>query len=232
MSQPNLDSTHSQNSGSTVVPRVKPSWRGLSHKYAFFASILPGLGLVLAAPTARATVAAATYAVSLAGLLGTSALYHRITWQPRARYWMGRLDLSMIFILIAGSYTPIALLALRPDAAKPVLWTVWGAAAAGIGLKLLWTSPPKWASSVVYVAMGSVGVFFLPEIARSLGVVATTLFATGGVLYVLGAVVYALQRPDPLPHVFGYHEIFHALVVVAATVHFVAVAVYVLPHQA
>jgi hemolysin III len=211
------------------APRVKPRWRGILHQYAFFASIAPLVLLVLAAPTTKASVAAAIYGASLAALLGTSALYHRVTWSPRARLWMGKLDLAMIFFLIAGSYTPIALLALRPPLSTVALWTVWGAAVAGIVLKLVWMSPPKWASSLVYVTMGSIGAFFLPEIARALGLVAVTLFVAGGVIYIVGALVYALQRPDPLPAVFGYHEIFHALVVVAAAVHYVAVAVYVLP---
>jgi hemolysin III len=211
------------------APRVKPRWRGFLHQYAFFASIAPVVLLVLAAPTAKASVAAAIYGASLAALLGTSALYHRVTWSPRARLWMGKLDLAMIFFLIAGSYTPIALLALRPPLSTVALWTVWGAAVAGIALKVVWMSPPKWASSLVYVTMGSIGAFFLPEIARAVGLVAVTLFIAGGAIYILGALVYALQRPDPLPTVFGYHEIFHALVVVAAAVHYVAVAVYVLP---
>jgi len=209
--------------------RVKPRWRGVLHQYAFFASLLPVVLLVLAAPTTRASVAVAIYGTSLAALLGTSALYHRVTWSPRARLWMGKLDLAMIFLLIAGSYTPVALLALHPPMSRVVLWLIWGTAVAGIVLKLAWTHPPKWASALVYVAMGSLGAFFLPEIARSVGVAAVTLLVAGGIVYILGALVYALQRPDPLPAVFGYHEIFHALVVVAATIHYVAVAVYVLP---
>jgi hemolysin III len=211
------------------IDRVKPRWRGVSHQYAFFASLLPGLALILAAPTPRSMLAMSAYAASLAGLLGTSALYHRITWQPRARFWMGRLDLPMIFVLIAGTYTPVALLALPPQAAKAVPWTVWGAAVAGIVLKLVWWSPPKWVNSVVYVVMAFSGMYFFPEIARSIGTAATVMFVAGGVLYILGAVVYALQRPDPVPHAFGYHEIFHALVVMAASLHFAAVALYVLP---
>jgi hemolysin III len=211
------------------APRVKPRWRGVLHQYSFFASIPPVVLLILAAPTTKASIAAAIYGASLAALLGTSALYHRVTWSPRARLWMGKLDLAMIFLLIAGSYTPVAVLALHPPVSTMVLWLIWGAAVAGIVLKLAWSSPPKWASALVYVTMGSLGVFFLPEIAHSIGAVAVTLLAAGGAIYILGALVYALQRPDPLPAVFGYHEIFHALVVVAAAIHYVAVAVYVLP---
>jgi len=143
---------------------------------------------------------------------------------------MGKLDLAMIFLLIAGSYTPVALLALPAPLSTVVLWLMWGAAVAGIALKVAWTYPPKWASSLVYVGMGLLGAVFLPEIARSIGGIAVGLLVAGGIVYILGAIVYALQRPDPFPAVFGYHEIFHALVVVAATIHYVAVAVYVLPH--
>jgi len=209
--------------------RQRPVWRGVLHQYAFFATIAPVLVLIAAAPTTKAAVAAAIYGGSLAALLGTSALYHRIMWSPRARLWMGRLDLAMIFVLIAGSYTPIALLALEPRQSKLGLWLVWGAALAGIVLKLFWTHAPKWARSSIYVTIGSIGACFAPEITRSIGGVAMTLLALGGAIYILGALVYALQRPDPLPNVFGYHEIFHALVVIAAAVHFVALAVYVVP---
>jgi hemolysin III len=209
--------------------RVKPRWRGFLHQYAFFASLPPLALLIVAAPTAKAATAAAIYGASLAALLGTSALYHRVTWSPRARFWMGKLDLAMIFFLIAGSYTPVALLALRPPTSTVVMWTVWCAAAAGIVLKLLWSSSPKWASALVYVTLGSLGVIFLPQLSDSLGAAAVVWFAAGGALYIIGALVYAMQRPDPLPTVFGYHEIFHALVVVAAAMHYVALAVYVLP---
>ncbi len=216
--------------GRPALPaRVKPRWRGVSHQYAFFASILPALCLVWSAPTVRAAVAASIYAASLVALLGTSAIYHRITWTPRARYWMARLDLAMIFVLIAGSCTPVALLALEEPLGSLVLWLAWGAAAAGIVLKLLWTAPPKWASALVYVLMGSLGVLFMPALARSVGMGAIVLYLVGGVLYIAGAVIYGIQRPDPSPSVFGYHEVFHAFVVVAAAAHFAAVAVCILP---
>lgn len=222
---PLLAPTHSPEPGT----RTKPTWRGVLHQYAFFGCLLPLAVLVFAAPTAKATAATAIYAASLAALLGTSALFHRVTWSPRARFWMSRLDFAMIFVLIAGSYTPVALLGLPPPVSTLVLWTVWCAAAAGIVLKIFWKHSPKWASSIVYVVIGSVGVLFLPEISRSLGIAAVVWFAAGGAVYILGAVVYATQRPDPLPSVFGYHEIFHALVVIAAAIHYVAVVVYVLP---
>jgi hemolysin III len=212
----------------SMPARVKPRLRGVVHQYAFFASLVAGPALVLTAKTPRAMVAAAVYGFSLSALLGASALYHRVTWTPRARFWMARLDLSMIFFLIAGSCTPIALLALRPPLGTEVLWAVWIAAAAGILLKILWANPTKAASALVYVVMGSLGVFLMPAIAHTAGLAPVSLLAAGGVLYIAGAAVYAFQQPDPLPTVFGYHEIFHSLVVVAATLHYIAIAGYVL----
>jgi len=213
----------------SAMVRVKPRWRGVSHQYGFFAAIIPGLLLVRAAPTARAALAVAIYAGSLLALLGTSAIYHRIDWRPRARYWMGRLDLAMIFVLIAGSYTPIALLALPDPLGAWVLRLAWGAAGAGIVLKLLWTNAPKWANSLVYVSFASTGALLMPALADAVGLGATLLYVAGGVLYIAGAIVYGIQRPDPLPSVFGYHEIFHALVLGAAAFHFAAVALYIVP---
>lgn len=233
MNSPHLIGPHADSTpGPSSPSRVKPRWRGVSHQYAFFASLIAGPVLVLTARTPRAMAAAAIYACSLSALLGASALYHRVTWSPAARYWMARLDLAMIFLLIAGSYTPIAMLVLTPPAGTAVLWCVWGAALGGIVLKILWENPAKWATSVVYVAMGSSGIFFIFEIGGTLGATPLLLLVGGGLIYIAGAVIYAMERPDPLPAVFGYHEIFHALVIVAATVHYIAMAAYVLPVRA
>ncbi len=221
------DSTHPASSIRTA--RVKPRLRGASHRYAFLASLPPCLLLVAEAPDGRATWASVVYAVSLVGLLGTSALYHGVHWSPRARFWLARLDLTMIFALIAGTYTPIAMLRLEPQLGSVVLTGVWGAALMGGVVKALWKDPPKWASAAIYVGVGSMAVAFLPEVVAAIGATATALMLAGGILYVAGAVVYGLQRPDPLPEVFGYHEIFHALVVAAATVHFVTIAFYIIP---
>ncbi len=211
------------------IKRIKPRLRGELHRYAFFASLLPGAILIAAAPSRRAAVAAAVYATSLAALLGTSALYHCRNWGPRARFWMARLDLAMIFVLIAGTCTPIARLALAPPLSTVVLVSIWTLALAGSVLKLFWTRASKAASAAVYVAVGSVAALFLPQIHSAIGDTGTALLISGGLLYILGAVVYGLQRPDPLPELFGYHEIFHGLVVVAATLHFAVVAAYVIP---
>ena len=211
------------------IARQRPAWRGVLHQYAFFVSIVPVVMMVRAAPTPRAALGATVYGASLAALLGVSALYHRITWSPQARLWMARLDLAMIYLLIAGTYTPIALLALEPAHSKLALTLVWSGAAAGLAIKLCWTHAPKWVRSAIYVAIGSIGAWFAPEIQRSVGGHALALLGLGGLIYIVGAIVYALQRPDPVPAVFGYHEVFHALVVIAAAVHFAALATYVLP---
>jgi hemolysin III len=208
----------------------KPRLRGVVHQWAFFVACALGAALVLTAPQGRATVAAAIYAASVAGLFGASALYHRVTWsRATARAWMRRLDHSMIFVLIAGSYTPFALLVLDGTLATVILLIAWIGAALGIVLKLLWIGAPNWLSTAVYVALGSVSVVTVPALTASLGVVGIALVAAGGVLYSIGAVVYASQRPDPVPTVFGYHEIFHVLVVVGAALQYAVVAFWVLP---
>jgi hemolysin III len=213
------------------LPRaVKPRLRGVFHQWAFFVALAGGAMLVLVAPAGRATLAAAVYAVSVAALFGVSALYHRITWvSARARRWMRRLDHSMIFFLIAGTYTPFALLVFEGTLATAILATVWGGGLAGVVLNLVWIDSPKWATAVIYIALGWVAVIAFPEMVSKLGVVATVLVGLGGILYTLGAVVYALRRPDPAPAVFGYHEIFHVLVVAAAALQFAVVAFYVVP---
>ena len=214
-----------------LKPRaVKPRLRGVSHQWAFFVSLVTGAALVLGAPSGRATAAAGIYAFCVAGLFGASALYHRIDWSTAgARRWMRRLDHSMIFMLIAGTYTPFAVLALSGPLATAILVVVWVAALGGIVLKLVWIDAPKWLIALIYVAIGWVALAAFPELLSKLGVTATAMVAAGGVLYTLGAVVYARKRPDPAPAVFGYHEIFHALVLAAAAAHFAAVAIYALP---
>jgi hemolysin III len=203
--------------------RERPRFRGVTHKYAFYASLITGAVLLLVAPTRKAGAAAAIYAASVSALFGTSALYHRITWKPSARRWMRRLDHSMIFVLIAGTYTPFAVLVLDGTLATVILIVVWTGAASGIVLKLCWIDAPKWLIALTYVLLGWVAVAAFPDMIHKLGVTPTAMVAAGGVLYTLGAVVYALKRPDPVPSVFGYHEVFHAFVVVASACHFVAV---------
>ncbi len=206
----------------------KPRLRGVLHQYAFFFAVVLGAALVLAAEGPRERAAAAIYALGLAGLLGTSALYHRIDW-PTARMHarMRRLDHSMIFVLIAATTTPIALLALDPPLGTVLLAVVWAGALGGVALVLLWPGAPKWVSALAYVAVGWSGAIATPSL-LGYAAVAFVLIAIGGLLYTAGAVVYATERPNPSPLVFGFHEVFHALVVAAAALHFAAVGVVVL----
>jgi hemolysin III len=211
-------------------PRVKPRLRGVWHQWAFISSVPLGVALVAGAGSVRARVAVSVYALTLTALFGVSATYHRVTWRSlRARIWMRRLDHSMIFTLIAGTYTPVALLALHGTLALAILIAVWAGALAGVTFNLLWTSAPKWLTAIVYVTLGWVAVAALPQLAHVLGVGGLAMLVLGGVLYSAGALVYALKRPDPLPTVFGYHEIFHALVVVAAALQYAVVAFWIIP---
>ncbi len=210
---------------------IKPKLRGVSHQYAFFVSLACGIALILAASNGRARVAASIYAVAVSALLGTSALYHRVTWRPKARRWMRRLDHSMIFVLIAGTYTPVALLALKGSLASTILIVLWAGALGGVVFKLLWIDGPKWLFASVYVALGLVTAAVFGQLPAAIGWLGVAGLATGGLLYVLGAIVYASGRPNPWPKVFGYHEIFHALVIAAAALQYAVIAFAVLPHR-
>jgi hemolysin III len=209
--------------------RVRPRLRGVLHQYAFFVSLTSGTLLVLLAATTRATVAAAIYAASVSALFGVSALYHRVTWTTAARRRMRRLDHAMIFLLIAGTYTPVGLLVLQGTLAAVVLAVVWGGALAGIALELVWTRAPRWLGGTVYLVLGWVAVVAMPQLFARLGVAGGLLLVAGGLLYSAGAAVYALRRPDPMPAVFGYHEVFHLLVIAGVAAHFLAISRYALP---
>ncbi|MGH2911204.1 MAG: PAQR family membrane homeostasis protein TrhA [Solirubrobacteraceae bacterium] len=208
---------------------VKPKLRGVSHQYAFFVSLGCGVAMILAASDGRARLAASIYAVAVSALFGTSALYHRVTWRPAARRWMRRLDHSMIFVLIAGTYTPVALLALKGSLATTILVVLWAGALGGVIFKLLWIDGPKWLFAAVYVALGLVSAAVFGELPTAIGWLGVGGLALGGLLYVLGAVVYASGRPNPWPKVFGYHEIFHALVIAAAALQYAVIAFAVVP---
>jgi hemolysin III len=215
---------------SATLSLTKPRLRGVSHQWAFFVSLALGAALVVAAPAGQPRLAAAIYALSVAALFGTSALYHRITWGTQAaRRWMRRLDHSMIFFLIAGTYTPFALLVLDGDLATVILTVVWAGALAGVLMKLVWIDAPKALVAVTYIMLGWVAIAAFPAMIERLGVTASTLVAVGGLLYTVGALVYAFQRPDPVPKVFGYHEVFHALVILAAALQYAVIAFYVIP---
>jgi hemolysin III len=213
-----------------AIASVKPKLRGVSHEWAFFLSLGFGTALILLADTPKATLAVAIYAVSLSALFGTSALYHRVNWtRPNVRQWMRRLDHSMIFFLIAGTYTPFALLVLQGTLAMAILAVVWIGAIAGAIVEMIWIDHPKWASALIYLSLGWVAAVAFPGLWSSMGPGGTLLVAAGGLLYTAGAVVYAVQRPNPSPAIFGYHEVFHLLVIAAAIAHFSAVAFFALP---
>jgi hemolysin III len=215
---------------SATLDLQKPRLRGVSHQWAFYVSLALGAALVAAAPAGQPRLAAAVYALSVAALFGTSALYHRITWASQAaRRWMRRLDHSMIFFLIAGTYTPFALLVLDGDLATVILVVVWAGALAGILMKLVWIDAPKTLVAILYLALGWVAVAAFPAMLDELGITGTALVAVGGLLYTAGALVYAFQRPNPAPTVFGYHEVFHALVILAAALQYAVIAFYVIP---
>ena len=207
---------------------LRPRLRGVLHQYAFFVALGAAIPLVLTVRTARGAVAATVYAGSLAALFGVSALYHRITWSARARRWMGRLDHAMIGLLIAGTFTPFGLLVLADTPAGLLLPVVWAGALGGVLLHALWIDAPKWLSAVLYVVVGWTGLVAFPHMVERLGWVATTLMALGGALYSAGAAVYALRRPNPVPDVFGYHEVFHALTIVGVACQYVAIAFFVI----
>jgi hemolysin III len=208
----------------------KPRLRGVFHQWACVSSVPLGLVLVIVAGSARARVAVVVYAVSLVGLFGISALYHRINWRScTARDWMRRLDHSMIFILIAGSYTPFAVLVLRGPLAVAILVVVWGGATLGVGFNLVWGNAPTWLRAALYVVLGWVAVAALPQLGTAIGIGGLTLLSLGGVLYTVGAVVYAVKRPNPVPAVFGYHEIFHILVIAAAALQYAVIAFWIVP---
>jgi len=206
---------------------IKPRLRGVFHEWAFFASLGAAALLLVLAGSAREAVASSIYVAALAALFGVSALYHRVTWSPPVRQWMRRLDHSTIFVFIAGTYTPFALLTVGGWLSWTVLTVVWAGAAAGMLLSLAWIGAPKWLAAGVYLALGWVGVLAAPQFFSGAGVAAATLVAIGGVLYTAGAIAYATKRPNRWPATFGYHELFHILVVIAAALQFVAVALVV-----
>jgi hemolysin III len=203
---------------------LKPRLRGVLHEAAFAISLVTGTALVCLADAGRERVAAAVYAVSVALLFGTSAAYHRGSWKGRSQEVMKRLDHSMIFILIAGTYTPFSLLLLEGTARWTVFGLVWGGALAGVVLRNAVRRPARWLFVGIYLLLGWVALGVLPQLHDSGGLTIVVLLLLGGLFYSLGAVVYALRRPDPSPRWFGFHEVFHALTLLAFVAHYVAVS--------
>jgi len=210
-----------------TAARAKPLLRGVLHQVSFFVALAVGALVVAFADGTRATVSAAIFAASVVAMLGASALYHRVTWSPTVRPWMRRVDHAGIYVLIAGTYTPVGLIVVHGVLRNIVLVIVWSGAGAAILLKFIWVRAPKWLSAATGLAVGWAGVAAMPQVVQNAGWPAFALLAAGGLAYSVGAVVYAMRRPDPAPDVFGYHELFHALTIVAVACQYVAIAFWV-----
>jgi hemolysin III len=220
------ESPESTATSGTAGP-LKPSLRGVLHQWAAVYALGAGTALVALAPTAYAAIAAAIYAASLTLLLAMSAVYHRFQWSPRVRLWLRRADHASIFLLIGGSYTPIAMLALGGATGRHLLIVIWCGVALGVLVSMLWPGAPKWVSAALAIAVGWTIVPYLGAILPALSTAQLWLIALGGIAYTIGAVVYAAKRPNPWPRDFGYHEIFHVLTLVGAGMHLAAVLLIV-----
>jgi hemolysin III len=188
-----------------------------------------GAALALSAHGVLARSAAIAFAASVAAMFGVSSLFHRLSWTPRAARWVGRLDHAMIYALIAGTYTPVGLLVVHPGWRVPILATVWGGSLVATIAKVVWSDAPTWVAPAICVALGWIAVLVFPQIVGRIGVSGALLLFAGGLAYTIGAIVYVRRRPDPAPATFGYHELFHALVVVAVACQYATVAFFVLP---
>ena len=212
---------------SEMAAAAKPHLRGWLHAGSFPLVVVAAVVLVALAPDTRSRVACAIFGVAAALLFGTSAVYHRGNWSPRVNTFLKRFDHSNIFLIIAGSYTPLTLLLLPDGKARVLLLLVWTGAVAGICFRVFWVGAPRWLYTPIYAALGWAAVFYLPDFARTGGPAVITLIVVGGVLYSLGAVVYGIKRPNPSPRWFGFHEVFHAFTVAAFTVHYLGISLAV-----
>jgi hemolysin III len=205
-----------------AVAYAKPRLRGWLHLVTSPIALVSGLVLIILAPTGPATVAAAAYAVTAVALFTTSAIYHRGHWSPSTERWLQRVDHANIFLLIAGTYTPFAVLALTGDVRVAVLAAVWALAVLGAVFRIVWVGAPRWLYVPLYIALGWAAGFVVPQLLHGVGATAFVLVTVGGCCYTIGGVVYALRRPDPSPRWFGFHEVFHALTIVGFVCQYVA----------
>ena len=206
-----------------------PMFRGVSHRAMFIVALTLAPIMIVAAPGVGPRLVIAFYTLSIAALFGVSALYHRVPWSPRVRRAMQRLDHAVIFLAIGGTYTPVALFALSPWAAKLVLALVWGGAAVGVFMRVRFTDARKAVVALPYLVVGWCLMAVVADAWHHLGVAGFLLLLVGGLAYTAGALVFAFQRPDPWPATFGFHEVFHVLTVAGAALHYVAIAFVVLP---
>jgi hemolysin III len=215
----------------SAVAELKPRLRGLSHAAAFVVAVPLGVALILGAETSLERTAAIVFAASVVTMFGVSALYHSPNWPEGPRRWLRRIDHAGVYGLIAGTYTAFGLLALKGNWRLVLLGIVWIGALAAIVFKFSWIDAPTWISSVIGVALGWIGVIVFPQLLGEIGLAASILVLAGGLLYTAGALVYAFRRPDPYPAVFGFHEVFHVLVIAAVACQYSAVAFFVLPEH-
>ncbi len=211
-----------------ATTRVKPKLRGVFHEIGFYGALALGFPLVLTAEPGLARACALVFSGCLTACFGASALYHRPTWKPTVRSWLARLDHAGVYLLIAGTYTPFGLLVMSKGWAVPVLSVLWSGALAAIVLNVFWVRAPKWLSAAIGVSLGWVGAAAFSQLLK-LPLAGVLLVVAGGLLYTAGAIVYARRRPDPVPHVFGYHELFHFLTLAAAGCQYASIAFFVLP---
>ncbi|MFC9703593.1 PAQR family membrane homeostasis protein TrhA [Streptomyces sp. NPDC055721] len=209
---------------------TKPRLRGWLHAGMFPAVIVAGLVLVALSDSPRARIACGIYVLTACLLFGISALYHRGNWGPRGEAVLRRLDHANIFLIIAGTYTPLTLLLLPDSTGEPLMWAVWAAAAAGIAFRVFWVGAPRWLYTPCYIAMGWAAVFFLPDFMRAGGIAVLVLVIVGGLLYSAGGVIYGIKRPNPSPRWFGFHEVFHSLTLAAFIVHYVGISLVAYQH--
>lgn len=206
---------------------VKPTLRGWQHAVMFPIAVVAGVILVATAPTMAGRVSSAIFASTAALLFGVSALLHRGTWSPHVEALLRRLDHANIYLIIAGTYTPFAVLALPESEGKILLAIVWTGALIGVVLRVFWIGAPRWLSTTLYVVVGWIIIFFIPELVDQVGAGVVALIALGGILYTLGAIVYATKWPDPHERTYGFHEVFHSLTIAAFTAHYIAVWIVV-----
>jgi hemolysin III len=208
----------------SLPEQIKPRLRGWLHLGMFPAALIAGLFLTALADSTRGRVACAIYTLTACLLFGVSALYHRGTWSPRMDGVLRRLDHSNIFLIIAGTYTPLTVLLLPEAQGEWLLWGIWAAAVAGILFRVLWVGAPRWLYTPCYIAMGWAAVFFLPDFLRTGGMAVLVCVVAGGVLYSVGGVIYATKKPDPSPRYFGFHEVFHAFTLAAFVAHYIGIS--------
>ena len=222
---PNADAAAAP--GADLLPPAKPRLRGWIHAVMAPLALVVALVLTIGAPTVAGTLTSAVFGAATVLLFATSAIYHRGTWSPTAAGVLRRLDHSNIFLVIAGTYTPLAVLMLPAETARLLLWLVWGGAVLGLLARVFWLGAPRWLYVPIYLALGWVAVGFLPAFWSAGGPAITLLVIAGGLGYTLGAVAYGFKRPNPVPGWFGFHEVFHTGTVIGYTCHAVAIALAV-----